>query len=230
MKVDPTARLKDPKDYTIESTSVPRRDIPAKIFGTFSFVHDHKLPGMLHARVVHPAAVGATLERWNDDTCKKIPGYVRAVRKGNFLAVVATDEWAAISASTAIDASWSGWAGLPEESKLFEWVRNAKVNRTEVLQSTGTASEAPKPGSRTLQATYDMTMNTHGSIGPSSRDRRPQGRLSHGLDPHAGLPSAASATRHHAADATGARPLYFLWRGRAAMAGMAPMTALPKQL
>lgn len=167
MKVDPTARLKDPKDYTIVGTSVPRRDIPAKIFGTFSFVHDHKLPGMLHARVVHPAAVGATLERWNDDTCKKIPGYVRAVRKGNFLAVVATDEWAAISASTAIDASWSAWAGLPEESKLFEWVRNAKVNRTEVLQSTGTASEAPKPGSRTLQATYDMTMNTHGSIGPS---------------------------------------------------------------
>jgi len=167
MKVDPAAPVKDPKDYTIVGTSVPRRDIPAKIFGTFNFVQDHKLPGMLHARVVHPAAVGATLERWNDDACRKIPGYVRAVRKGNFLAVVATDEWAAIRASTTIVATWSAWAGLPEESKLFEWVRGAKINRTEVLQSTGNASEAPKPGGRTLQATYDMTMNTHGSIGPS---------------------------------------------------------------
>ena len=167
MKIDPAAPLKDPKDYTIVGTSVPRRDIPAKIFGTFNFVQDHKLPGMLHARVVHPAAVGATLERWNDDACRKIPGYVRAVRKGNFLAVVATDEWAAIRASTTIVATWSAWAGLPDESRLFEWVRNAKINRTEVLQSTGNASEAPKPGVRMLQATYDMTMNTHGSIGPS---------------------------------------------------------------
>ena len=167
MKIDPAAPLKDPKDYTIVGTPVPRRDIPAKIFGTFNFVQDHKLPGMLHARVVHPAAVGATLERWNDDACRKIPGYVRAVRKGNFLAVVATDEWAAIRASTAIVATWSAWAGLPEDSKLFEWVRNSKINRTEVLQSVGNASEAPKPGGRTLQATYDMAMNTHGSIGPS---------------------------------------------------------------
>jgi nicotinate dehydrogenase subunit B len=167
MKIDPAASLKDPKDYTIVGTSVPRRDIPAKIFGTFNFVQDHKLPGMLHARAVHPAAVGATLERWNDDACRKIPGYVRAVRKGNFLAVVATDEWAAIRASTAIVATWSAWAGLPEESKLFEWVRNSKINRTEVLQSTGNANEARKPGGRSLHATYDMTMNTHGSIGPS---------------------------------------------------------------
>src|SRR6266446_3514291 len=56
---------------------------------------------------------------------------------------------------------------LPEKSRLFEWVRGSKINRTEVLQSTGNASEARKPGGRTLQATYDMTMNTHGSIGPS---------------------------------------------------------------
>jgi len=57
MKIDPAAPLKDPKDYTIVGTSVPRRDIPDKIFGTFNFVQDHKLPGMLHARVVHPAGV-----------------------------------------------------------------------------------------------------------------------------------------------------------------------------
>src|SRR5947208_1308946 len=89
MKIDPAAPLKDPKDYTIVGTSVPRRDIPAKIFGTFNFVQDHKLPGMLHARVVHPAAVGATLERSNDDAWLKIAGYVRLGRKGDFLAVVA---------------------------------------------------------------------------------------------------------------------------------------------
>ena len=55
MKLNPAAPLKDPKDYTIVGKPVPRLDIPAKVFGTFDFVQDVKLPGMLHARMVHPA-------------------------------------------------------------------------------------------------------------------------------------------------------------------------------
>jgi CO/xanthine dehydrogenase Mo-binding subunit len=107
IKVNVAAPLKDPKDYTIVGKPVPRLDIPAKIFGTFNFVQDVKVPGMVHARMVHPAAVRARLESFNDAACRKIPGYVRAVRKGDFLAVVATNEWAAISASNTIVAKWS---------------------------------------------------------------------------------------------------------------------------
>jgi CO/xanthine dehydrogenase Mo-binding subunit len=59
MKVDPAVRTKDPKDYRIVGTPVRRLDIPAKIFGTFDFVHDVRVPDMVHARMVHPAAVGA---------------------------------------------------------------------------------------------------------------------------------------------------------------------------
>jgi CO/xanthine dehydrogenase Mo-binding subunit len=167
IKVNPTAPLKDPRDYTIVGKPVPRLDIPAKIFGTFNFVQDVRVPGMLHARVVHPAGARSTLQSFDDAPCRKIKGYVRAVRKGDFLAVVATNEWAAISASTAIVAKWSDWAGLPDETRLFDYVRNSKVDRNEVFQSTGNTGEAPKAGSRTLQATYDLAMNTHGSIGPS---------------------------------------------------------------
>ena len=111
LRVDPAVPLKDPRDYTVVGKPVPRLDVPDKIFGRFSFVHDVKVPGMLHARMVHPAAVGAQLESFDDAPCKPIPGYLRAVRKGDFLAVVATDEWAAIRASTAITARWSAWEG-----------------------------------------------------------------------------------------------------------------------
>jgi CO/xanthine dehydrogenase Mo-binding subunit len=167
IKVDPKAPLKDPKDYTIVGKPIPRLDIPAKIFGTFDFVQDVKVPGMLHARVIHPAGVRSTLQSYDDTACRKIKGYVRAVRKGDFLAVVANNEWAAISASTAIVAKWSDWAGLPDEAHLFDYVRNSKVDRNEVFQSAGNTAEAAKAGGRTLQATYDLAMNTHGSIGPS---------------------------------------------------------------
>jgi CO/xanthine dehydrogenase Mo-binding subunit len=167
IKVNPRAPLKDPKDYTIVGKPVPRLDIPAKIFGTFDFVQDVKVPGMLHARVVHPAGVRSALQSFDDSACRKIKGYVRAVRKSNFLAVVATDEWAAISASNSIVAKWSEWAGLPDESQLFEYVRNSKVARDVVFQSSGDSATALKAAGRTLQAIYDLAMNTHGSIGPS---------------------------------------------------------------
>ena len=167
IKVNPAAPLKDPGDYKIVGTAVPRLDIPGKIFGTFTYVHDLKLPGMLHARMVHPKAVGARLEAWNDDACRELPGYVQAVRKGDLLAVVASNEWTAIRAASAITATWSAWEGLPEQSQLFDYVRGSKVDRDEVLQSMGNTSEASKAGNRTLQATYDFPLNTHGSIGPS---------------------------------------------------------------
>lgn len=167
IKVDPKAPLKDPKNYTIVGTSVPRLDIPAKIFGTFNFVQDVKVPGMLHARMVHPAGVKAKLESFDDASCRKIEGYVRAVRKGDFLAVVATNEWVAIRASNAIRAKWSAWGGLPDETQLFDYVRNSKVERDVVFQSNGDSAEALKRAGRKLQATYDLAMNTHGSIGPS---------------------------------------------------------------
>lgn len=167
MKIDPAAPLKDPKDYRIVGFPVPRLDVPAKIFGQFSYVHDLKLPGMVHARMVHPEAVGATLQSFDDAACRKIEGYLRTVRKGDFLAVVASDEWAAIRASTAIVTRWSAWAGLPDDKQLVAYMRNAKQDRSEVLQSTGDSAAALAGPGHSLQASYDFPLNTHGSIGPS---------------------------------------------------------------
>jgi CO/xanthine dehydrogenase Mo-binding subunit len=167
VKVDRAAPLKDPQDYTIVGTSVPRLDIPEKIMGTFTFVQDVRLPGLLHARTIHPASVGAKLENWNDDACKNIPGYLRAVSKGDFLAVVATNEWAAIRATASINATWSAAAGLPDEAHLDQFVRASKIDRNEVLQSVGDILDAQKTAAKMFQATYELAMNTHGSIGPS---------------------------------------------------------------
>ena len=125
------------------------------------------MPGMLHARMVHPAGLRAKLQSFNDAACRKITGYVRAVRKGDFLAVVATNEWAAISASTRSSPSGRTGPGCPNESKLFEYVRNSKVERDDRVPVDGDSAAALKGAGRTLQATYDLAMNTHGSIGPS---------------------------------------------------------------
>ena len=167
IEVDSKAPLKDPKDYTIVGRPVSRLDIPDKIFGTFGFVQDFKLPGMLQARVIHPPAIKARLETWSDADCRKIPGYVRAVRVGNFLAVLADNEWAAIKAMSAMNATWSAWSGLPDQKHLWEYVRYSEVARREVFQQIGDSGQAMKTEGRMLHASYDFAINTHGSIGPS---------------------------------------------------------------
>jgi CO/xanthine dehydrogenase Mo-binding subunit len=168
--LDPKQPVKEkaPKDYKIVGKSQPRVDIPAKITGRFTYMQDFKVPGMLHGRVVRPTAIGAKLENVDDNALKKIPGIVKVVREGNFLAVVASNEWDAIRGAAAIKATWSKSETLPDQAKLWEHVRATKVVKDEITSNTGNTAEAMgKDGAKVVKATYDFAIHTHGSIGPS---------------------------------------------------------------
>ncbi|HLN08641.1 MAG TPA: molybdopterin cofactor-binding domain-containing protein [Xanthobacteraceae bacterium] len=167
LKVDKEAPAKAPKDYTIVGKPVARLDIPDKVTGRFTYVHDFRLPDMLHGRVVRPPAMGASLEAVDDTSVKDIPGLVKVVREKNFLGVVAKTEWAAIKASRQLQATWSAWDGLPEQDKLWEHVRATRISKEDVSSNVGDAAAALEQGARRLKATYDFAIHTHGSIGPS---------------------------------------------------------------
>jgi CO/xanthine dehydrogenase Mo-binding subunit len=159
---------KAPKDFALVGKPVPRLDIPDKVTGRFTYIQDFRLPGMVHGRVVRPPAIGAALESVNEDSVKDIPGILKIVREGNFLGVVATSEWAAISAALALEAKWSNWEGLPDQAKLFDHVRETKIVADEVTGHVGdTAAALAQAGVTRVNATYDFAINTHGSIGPS---------------------------------------------------------------
>jgi nicotinate dehydrogenase subunit B len=167
LKVDKRAAVKDPATFKIVGRSVPRVDIPAKVTGAFTYMQDFRVPGMLHGRVVRPPAIGATLQHVEEDSVKDIPGLVRVVRVGNFVGVVAENEWAAIKASRQLEVSWSSWEGLPEQSALWEYVRHTKIVKEDVTSDVGAAAAALARGATRLRASYDFGIHTHGSIGPS---------------------------------------------------------------
>jgi len=167
MKVDVKAPLKPPSAYTIVGQPVKRFEIPDIVTGRFTYMHDFKVKGMLHARVVRPAAMKANLLSVDDSAAKKVPDYVATVRKGNFLAMVAKNEWAAIRCADGVKAQWSDWQGLPDKAKLWDYVRQTKVVSDEVFQKVGDSGAAMKTGARMLTATYDFAIHTHGSQGPS---------------------------------------------------------------
>ena len=99
---------------------VPRVDIPAKVTGGAAYVQDMRLPGMVHARVVRPPSYGAQLIGCDTAAVEKLPGVVKVVRDGNFLAVVAEKEFQAIKAMRALAAAakWKETASLPKQDDL----------------------------------------------------------------------------------------------------------------
>jgi nicotinate dehydrogenase subunit B len=160
------AKSKDPKDFKLVGKSVPRVDIPAKITGTFTYIQDFRVPGMVHARVIRPPAVGAKLQSVDEGSIKSIPG-TSVVRQGDFLAVIAGSEWNAIRAARTLKASWSKSETLPEQAKLWEHVRASKIAKDEEYGKVGDSAAAFAQGAKKLNATYDFAIHTHGSIGPS---------------------------------------------------------------
>jgi nicotinate dehydrogenase subunit B len=165
VKMNPKAQLVEPLRYSIVGRSLPRPDMAAKVTGRHVFVHDLKLPDMLHGRVVRPAAVGAKLVDADEASIRHIPG-ARVVRIGSFLGVVAEDEWAAVRAARELKTRWSAGTGLMGHDAVAAWARRGPFARDEVLVSKGDTSSLAS-NAKTLRATYFWPVQSHASMGPS---------------------------------------------------------------
>jgi nicotinate dehydrogenase subunit B len=167
LKLDQNAPLKSPADFKLVGKPVRRLDIPDTVTARFTFMQDFKRPGMLHGRVIRPSGLGATLISYDEGSIRDIPGIVEVVRIENFLGVVAKTEWGAIKAARQLSVKWSAWSGLPEQSQLWEHVRNTRILKDDVTSNRGDSDAALAGAPRKLTATYDFAIHTHGSIGPS---------------------------------------------------------------
>jgi CO/xanthine dehydrogenase Mo-binding subunit len=165
LKVDPKAPLTSPTDYRFVGRSLPRPDVPAKCTGSNVYVHDVSVPGMLHARVVRPPAIGSKLLSVEESSIASLGAKI--VRLQDFLAVVAEDEWTAVRAARELRAQWSEWAGLPAQEELAATLRSDPNITDETLVKKGTPRAALPEGAKTLAATYFWPMQRHASIGPS---------------------------------------------------------------
>ncbi|HEU0081754.1 MAG TPA: molybdopterin cofactor-binding domain-containing protein [Bradyrhizobium sp.] len=165
VQAQPASKLKDPATFKVIGQPVPRVDIPAKLTGGAAYVHDMRLPGMVHARVVRPPGYGARLIECDSAAVEKLPGVMKIVRDGNFLAVVARKEFQAIKAMNALSvaAKWQETARLPKQDDLPKVLTSLPSQDTTIFQQGNPAFAGP----RTLEAIYTRPYQAHGSIGPS---------------------------------------------------------------
>ncbi len=166
LALDANAPLKDPDTYTIVGKPLPRPDVPAKVTGAQTYVHDFALPGMLHGRVIRPPGIGAELLSVDVSSVAHLPG-VKVVRIHNFLAVVAADEWTCVRAMRALKSQWSDWQGLPVQEEYIRSLRNEPLLSEETLLNKVDAAASRPANAIALKATYYWPIQTHGSMGPS---------------------------------------------------------------
>ncbi len=161
----PQSPLKDPSRYALMGTSMPRIDIPAKLTGGAAYIQDLRLPAMLHARAIRQPTPGAVLLAVDTAPVQRLPGVVKVVREGSYLAVVAMKEWQAIKAMRVLAtlAQWQRTAALPDEATVLQTIRSLPAHDIPVLTWTGPAGSPAKR----LQARYTRPYIMHGSIGPS---------------------------------------------------------------
>src|SRR6266566_3350509 len=160
--------------YAIVGQSIPRVDLPAKATGELVYVHDVRLPGMLHGRVVRPpyagvdagAFVGTSLIAVDEASVRDIPGLVAVVRIGDFVGVVATREENAIKAAAQLKVTWKPTPTLPD-LKDIETALRANPSTPRTLIDKGDVDAAIAAAAKPMARTYVWPYQMHGSIGPS---------------------------------------------------------------
>jgi nicotinate dehydrogenase subunit B len=193
--VDPNVHLRSSATYEVVGTPVPRIDIPAKLTGTggpTDYLVNQRVPGMVHARLLRPPAYGAQLLSYDARPVLKMPGVIAVVpldldpehvpgwntsgitnmEMGQFVAVVATNEWAAIQGVQALAKTARWTAGEPlipqPASNTYEYLATLPVFSTQVANARGSMVRGFAQASRQIAAEYSTPYLANAPIGPST--------------------------------------------------------------
>jgi nicotinate dehydrogenase subunit B len=166
---------KDPANYGLIGRSSKRVDIPAKATGQLTFVHDVRVPGMLHGRVIRPPYsgldsgpfVGTSLVSVDESSVADVPGLRAVIVVGDFVGVVAEREDFAIRAARKLKVEWRPLPPLTSMDDIERTISDAPATRRLLLEEGDVELAREAPGAKTLSRTYVWPYQMHGSIGPS---------------------------------------------------------------
>jgi nicotinate dehydrogenase subunit B len=166
LALDKNAKRKPVSEWTVLGKPIGRPDMPAMAAGQFEYVHNVRLPGMLHGRVVRPPVVGATIISVDDSSVAGLPGLVKVVVKKNFIGVVAEKPWQAMQAAEKLKVNWTAGSGLPKQSEFYDSLLR-QPSRDALMVDSKDTSQALAAAPVTLKSTYLHPYQMHGSMGSS---------------------------------------------------------------
>ena len=160
------AKVKTVQELKYTGQPIERADIPAKVDGSLKWAVGVKLPGMVHARNIKPPFAGAKLTGVDESSVKNLPGFVKVMRKGNYLAVVCEREEQAIHAARQLKATWEKPATppFPASQDLFDYMRAATPTSASNPQVVGNPDTAFAGAATVIEAEYQVPFQGHTAI------------------------------------------------------------------
>lgn len=164
--------MKPVKDYKVIGKSFKNTAVTSKVTGQEKWITNVKLPGMLHARTIHPTTLGSRLVSAGKIDNKQFPN-TQVVVKGDLVAVVAPSEWEAIQAALQVanDTKWTAWKGLPGNTKIHDYLRHqadwSKVKVGKSRTSGGDVPSAMGSAAKKASVSYELPYMKHAPIGPT---------------------------------------------------------------
>jgi nicotinate dehydrogenase subunit B len=170
VKFTGTAPQKPVNRYALVGTRVPRVDMPAKVAGTYEHVHHLRVPNMLHGRVVLPRGqrafgAGAKPVSVDESSISDIPT-ARVIRKGDFIGVVAEQEWDAVKAARQLKVTWEQPPALPGNADLFTKMR-AELTTDKVIADWGDAAKGFGEAAHVRSSAYRCPYQGHLPFAPN---------------------------------------------------------------
>lgn len=165
-------RLKDPKDFKLIGTPQPRRDSAAKVNGSAGFGLDARPPGMIYAAVKMCPTIGGSLQKFDADAVKGMPGVIRVVDFSGAaagmagVAVLAKSYWQAKQAAAALPVTWAEGpnATLSSEAVFQELATRLDSESGFTYHKAGEPD--PAKAARTLKAEYRAPFLAHATMEP----------------------------------------------------------------
>jgi CO/xanthine dehydrogenase Mo-binding subunit len=163
------AKVKPVQELKMVGQSPQRYDIPPKVDGSLKWAADVKLPGMVHARNVKPPVAGAKLVSVDESSVRNLPGFVKVVSKGNYVAVVCEREEQAIAAAKQLKCNWEkpATAPFPASADLFTYMRGATPKSSQTPINLGNVDTAFAGAAKVVEAQYDIPFQGHTAISPA---------------------------------------------------------------
>jgi nicotinate dehydrogenase subunit B len=166
LTLDRAAKRRPQAEWTVLGKPVPSLDRTALMTGQFEFVHNVRVPGMLHGRVVRPPSIGASLLSVDQNSVKDVPGLMKVVVRKDFVGVVAETQYSAVQAARRLKVQWKPGPRLPAQASFFDSLRNQPSRDVLELDSKDIAASLAA-AKQFVRARYTYPFQAHGSLGAS---------------------------------------------------------------
>jgi len=167
------AEVKTADQFRVVGQPVPRSDVPAKVYATYTYIDKVSVPGMVHGRIIRPEVAGAMPVSFDETSVADIPN-VQVVHRGGFIGLVADNEWHAVKAARQLKVTWSDAPPpfVPMES-LYDYIRETPARHTNpgvtanVETDDGDVEAALAEAATVIEAEYEWPYMSHACLGPA---------------------------------------------------------------